>query len=378
MMSPSSPRRFLQRGITLVELMVALLIGIVLVGGVIQVFLGSRESYRLNEASARLQENGRFAIDAISRDLRMGGFPPCFLRGGIVTNLLAGVPPALNLDEPVSGWEAAGTAPGETRPSNPGAALEAVPGSSWGTTAGVTVASLNAVPGADILRVRRNIEFPPNITDISPGAAQTVVTTTQTSDLAVNDIFVMCNGNTGQGFLVQACNVQDIAGGPGITLTNATLSAGCTPGNQMPHDLGGNWGNEGLLTIPREIVFFVGKRDGAAANPPALFRRVDRDGLAGPQAEELVEGIESLQLLFGIDTTGNFTADDYVPADQVPRWDRVVAVRIGLLLVSIENNVVPAGQGSLDVLGTTFQPAANDRRLRQVMTATVALRNRVP
>ena len=48
---------------TMVELMVALLLGILLTGGTIQVFISNRATYAFNEGYARLQENGRFALD---------------------------------------------------------------------------------------------------------------------------------------------------------------------------------------------------------------------------------------------------------------------------------------------------------------------------
>ncbi|AGA91847.1 prepilin-type N-terminal cleavage/methylation domain-containing protein [Thioflavicoccus mobilis 8321] len=63
-----------QRGFTLVELMVALLIGVFLTAGVLALFAATKQSYRINEGVSRVQESGRFAIDYMSRDLRLAGF----------------------------------------------------------------------------------------------------------------------------------------------------------------------------------------------------------------------------------------------------------------------------------------------------------------
>lgn len=63
-----------QQGLSLVELMVALALGMLLMTGIIQVFLSSKQTYAANEASARMQENGRFALDFISRSARLGGY----------------------------------------------------------------------------------------------------------------------------------------------------------------------------------------------------------------------------------------------------------------------------------------------------------------
>jgi type IV pilus assembly protein PilW len=66
-----------QQGLTLIEIMIALLIGAFLLGGVMEVFLKSRQTYRVQEALSRLQENGRFAMDFLTRDIRMTDYQGC-------------------------------------------------------------------------------------------------------------------------------------------------------------------------------------------------------------------------------------------------------------------------------------------------------------
>ena len=66
--------RKLQRGLTLIELMVALAIGAFLMIGTITVFMQSRTTLRVTESIARLQENGRFALDSIEPDIRMAHY----------------------------------------------------------------------------------------------------------------------------------------------------------------------------------------------------------------------------------------------------------------------------------------------------------------
>jgi type IV pilus assembly protein PilW len=65
-----------QRGLSLVEILVALTISLFLIAGVIQLFIGSKQTYRFNDAQSRLQENGRFAIDRMAWDIRMAGYDP--------------------------------------------------------------------------------------------------------------------------------------------------------------------------------------------------------------------------------------------------------------------------------------------------------------
>ena len=66
-----------QRAFTLIELMIAMLIGVFLMAGVIQIFLSAKQAYRLQENLSRLQENGRFAMDIITKDIRSAGFMGC-------------------------------------------------------------------------------------------------------------------------------------------------------------------------------------------------------------------------------------------------------------------------------------------------------------
>jgi type IV pilus assembly protein PilW len=104
---------------------------------------------------------------------------------------------------------------------------------------------------------------------------------------------------------------------------------------------------------------------------PALYRKV-----GASDAEELVRGIENMQIEYGEDLDDNWTADVYRTADMVPvkNWGKIVSVRISLLMQSIENNIASQPQ-PYTFNGATTTPT--DRRLRQAFTTVVALRNRV-
>ncbi|WP_341645047.1 PilW family protein [Thauera sp. SDU_THAU2] len=86
-MRQSSIRIRQQYGLTLVELMIGLIVGMLVIGAVLYVFLGSRLTYKYNDTMGRLQENGRIATEMIGQDLRMTGFIGCrrlaaYLRAG--------------------------------------------------------------------------------------------------------------------------------------------------------------------------------------------------------------------------------------------------------------------------------------------------------
>lgn len=65
-----------QHGLTLIEILVALVISLVLMAGVIQLFIGSKQTYRFHDALSRLQENGRLALDTMATDIRMASYSP--------------------------------------------------------------------------------------------------------------------------------------------------------------------------------------------------------------------------------------------------------------------------------------------------------------
>ncbi|HYM86762.1 MAG TPA: prepilin-type N-terminal cleavage/methylation domain-containing protein, partial [Pseudoxanthomonas sp.] len=123
------------RGVTLIELMIALLISTILVLGLVQVFAASRAAYQLSQGIARNQESSRFAIDFLTRDLRMTGHAGCVndqsllsTTDGLVTggnirslflseddrnsNTFTALEFPLRFDMSIQGFEANGTAPG--------------------------------------------------------------------------------------------------------------------------------------------------------------------------------------------------------------------------------------------------------------------------
>lgn len=66
-----------QTGLTLIEIMIALLIGAFLLGGVMQIFINSRQTYTMQDNLSKLQENGRFAMEFLAKDIRMAGYWGC-------------------------------------------------------------------------------------------------------------------------------------------------------------------------------------------------------------------------------------------------------------------------------------------------------------
>lgn len=101
-------------------------------------------------------------------------------------------------------------------------------------------------------------------------------------------------------------------------------------------------------------------------------------------SQELIEGVQDMQIFYGEDTNGDRIVDQYVDANAVADWANVLSVRVNLLLVSLENNLAnaaqtilfPADTGGAGTVGNSF--AAGDRRIYQTFTTTIGIRNRLP
>jgi len=70
--TPSSRKR--QLGLSLVELMIAMLIGLILLGAMSHILIGSRQASKTDTDVSRMQENGRYAMDTIGRAIRQAGY----------------------------------------------------------------------------------------------------------------------------------------------------------------------------------------------------------------------------------------------------------------------------------------------------------------
>lgn len=337
-----------QQGFSLVELMVAIVLGLILVAGVIELFVNNRQVYRVQDAQSRLQENGRYAIKILSQSIERAGYLGCATRSALnITNVL-NTPNAYlwDITTPIEGQEATGA-------------------NSWTPAADASITQ--PVGGSDILTIR-TIE-PPELRVVThpttglPGSAD--ITVNGSNGLATGDIVL----------------AHDCVAGAIFEITSATPSNGTlahaqgagtskTPGNAtatLGYNFGAGWVNK-IATNS----FYIRLRENAPI--PSLYRKT-----AGEDAVELVEGIESLQIRYGVDTSGNGSIDAYETAENVGNWNNVVSVRISLLMVSVENNLTVNGRQaeSFDVNGQVIEIDENDRRLRRVFTRTVTLRNRV-
>lgn len=344
------------RGMSLVELMIAMTLGLATVAAIGWVYLGTAQAYRSQDALSRLQEGARYAFEVISSDLRMTGATGCSNSSRInVVNTFATTWYVNLFDQPLAGAEQNGTS---------------------GTVT----------------------EFSDALTVLRADVSREYIV--QSHDAGTASIDIGTHPLTAGTLLVATdCLHAAVFQANGVTSTTITHGTTGTPGNST--DLLGN-PNPSTYTFAAgsRVYPLSAMRYYVANNPagePALYRDRPVGANATPTAEELIEGVQDIQVSFGVDTdatpdgAANFDdpdadGDPYLRADQITnagsvvpgatpeeRWSRVVSVRISLLMRSIENNVVPSSQ-TYSYNGA--QVAANDRRLRKVFTHVIKVRNR--
>ncbi len=375
-------------GLSLVEMLVALAVGLSLATAVVEVYVGSTMTQRSVDSRSRIQESGRFAFHYLAQEIRMAGYLGCI--GGIeienVNSTLDAPPASLQLLTGIQGWEAEDTAPGNVNNSAAHVPVVATDSDEWSTSGGNVVPAINASPNSDIIRVWAAEGSPGLVSDITPGGGNPTFTAEDSIGIQLNDFVLLSDCERAD--ILQVCDV----GAGGATSTLYRLAGGCVPGNvddatilSRIDTLNGEFAEAVRL---QGVMFYVGKRGDVATNPPALFRRqLSATGTVG-EAEELVEGVESMQILYGenLDTDARNTVDSYVPANQVNDWADVTSVRISLLMQSIEDGIVPSPQayefdgvsysGDAEEGGGAAGDLPNDNRVRRVFVNTISLRNR--
>lgn len=380
-----APRPILMAGVSLVELMIAMVIGLIIMLGVIQIFSASSAASRLSEGASRTQENARFALEFLERDLRMAGHMGCVNdQAHVVKNLgdpvnnlgvNAGSGSPLDFRVSIQGYEAPGTAPGDSLTLGADwTAPSTLPGS---------ISGLSPEPagGSDVLVLRfLDAEGVP-VNQISASGGNSVVTIADRAERLTKD-----GVPEPTLFGVADCGQADVFAG---TLSGTEVTAtGVNLSRYTVQPTG-----QTMLYRAESIVYYVGLNSTTGVNG---LRRARADATGNYVInEEVVEGIESLQLMFGLDTTadisvttppvGSITESEIATnvsegtdADAAAQWLRVGQVRVGLLATSPDRASAVAPANNASVLGVQFAPGGtNDGRYRAPYEVTVALRNRL-
>ena len=304
-----------QQGFTLVEIMVAITISLFLLGGVIQIFMSSKQTYRLQDAAARVQESGRFALHFLVKDIRMADFWGCMGSFPEVNNHL------------------------NDNASNP---FDLSDG-------GITGTDNDGLNGSDTLKLFGGVSNGIGINSHNVAAASFALTTVN-HGLADFDYILATDCENAD--LLEVTNAND---GSTVTVVGNTGAVGAGPGNATSPGFAYSADGGARMYSFRGLTYSLAA---GASGEPSLFRSVN--GAAG---QELVEGVEDMQILYGEDTDNDLAANRYLPAGTAGLdMNKVVSIRVTLTIRSAEENVISGG---------------GDRRLRRTYSTTTTIRNRV-
>ncbi|MGD8977666.1 MAG: PilW family protein [Gammaproteobacteria bacterium] len=310
------------QGFTLIEMMVAMAIGLVLILGAVNIYAQGRQSFRTAETIARIQENARFALDLMGPDIRLADF-----------------------------WGRAGES-----------AFVTVPG-------GITVTCNANNVTAWALDLANGIE-------------------------AVDDGYTLpCPAFTGAQPNTDVLIVRHVSGQPTVPtagvlqiqsgrVSAALFDDGALPGGGVPAP---------PLSATHDMVvnaYYVDQQSTLGANVPSLRRQTLVAGTGGGstiQDQEIIPGVENLQVQFGVDTNEDGSVERYVDSDAAiitpgaPGFDpnaQILSVRLWMLVRAEQRENAHTDTGPYTPPdGDLANITPNDPFRRLPVTTTITLRN---
>ncbi|RYZ96203.1 MAG: hypothetical protein EOO68_17235 [Moraxellaceae bacterium] len=159
-------------------------------------------------------------------------------------------------------------------------------------------------------------------------------------------------------------------------------NAACTPVNCNGYGTTtGSYGPGSKVMRFISRAYFIGPSNVYTGMPALKRQSLVMDTTLTTRSEEIAQGVEDMQVLYGVDTNADGDVNQYRTAAQMDvdssgvingsDWDKVKSVRIALVFRS-EKPVAPSNQTQV-INGVTY----NDRYIRQAVTSTVAIRNRL-
>lgn len=338
---PASGNRFGAAGFTLIELMIAMLLGVIVIGAVGSVFLAGQQTYRSNEALSDVQESSRIAFEMLTRDIRGAGENGCDSSSGRVANVLKNQASAwwANWGNVVRGYNE-----GQTDP----------------TSVAFGGGERQRVAGTDSIQLIGSSALPLAIEKMTDNSANFKLAE-PTSQLSKGDIIIICDPD--HAAILQITNYNNDLNV--VRNTGSSQSPGnCSKGLGFPTDCssvtgnGYSFGNNARISKLSATEWYIGNN---SANGRSLYRMAlvsggsSADGDASLEAQEMVRNVTDMQITYLQPPSTQFVA-----ANAITNWSVVNAVRITLTVQSTD----PRG-------GVDAKP------LTRTFTTTTTLRNRV-
>jgi type IV pilus assembly protein PilW len=369
-----------QRGMTLIELLIALALSLAVLIGLSAVYIAAKQAFRFQENTGRLQEDANFALDTISKELRMAGFAGC---AGIKTVTVAGTTTRYPGSRLVSG------SPSGLDGPNPLAQVDTL----------VPEVTVQPFTTANFIRGFDDVPsslFPTGGAPTSSDTGSVFFASASANSVGVSAPMAAASspltiaadtygwGATARNMIISDCSSSSLFEGTVGTTGGVTAIAHDGVGNSVGTFTSDHqFGTDAVVMLAQWSFYYVATRTGAST--PSLYR-VTFNGTTRSNQEEIVSNVESMQLHYGentLDVSGvpTLVADQWrTTAAAVTDWSRVVAVRVGLMMVSTEDNTSPdVTLTTPTLLGQTYtKPSGSSaNRLRKEFSTTVVIRNSV-
>jgi type IV pilus assembly protein PilW len=349
-----------QRGLSLVEFLIAGALGVFLLAAVVLTFSDLRDNNRMLRSVSDLQEIGWAAIRLMERDIQMAAFGGCATGPNAVFSNVASDGPVSNLyEEAVRGY---------TVMSN--GKWDSGAGSAVDPHAGVTA----QVVGSDVITIVR-------ASNASAGVLEGRMEDFDDPIIAASGAGITFNDN--DLVLVSDCISAEV-----FEITDAdTNDAGELV---LEHDDTKNQsdalsklfnGNAQVRHFSANT-YYVGDtgREDASGDPISALYRVSHSG----ERVELVGGVETLQILYGEKLPGGRIRYSDV-TDHSIDWSQVISVRFAMLVSGRERVLIDDDDNTYSLVGISVGPAdsgtdvkhPSNRRFRRVFSSTIYIQNKV-
>ncbi len=350
-----------QLGLTLIELMIALVLGLLLVAGIIQVFVSNKQTYRITEAHSILQDNARFSLELLSRDIRSAGYSGCRAIENLNVVTIADSPvTAMSSDSIITGNE------GKTS-------------SSWSPALNANFGTV--VEETDVITIQRGENCGGNLVgNVSSSNGNIQIYTPNACSISAGDVVMISDCEDAHIFRAtnssNSGNIQTISHASSENQANHF----CKSYSSLPSTGSCDTGQDKLYTYDAEVSLFRSYSyfiRNNANNVPSLYR-YDHNSLAGSNNPvELIEGIEDMQVIYGIDDNNDDIIDRTENAETIntaAQWGLVISAEVSLLVHTLENNLTTSPQ-TITFNGSTVD--GSDGKIRRAFSSVVGIRNRV-
>jgi type IV pilus assembly protein PilW len=297
-----------QAGFTIVELMIALLLGMLVIGSSVALFISQRMTTKLASQMSDIQNEGRIALDAVARDLRAAGDFGCAL-----------AEPPINALVNASMFDAAD---GGVRGFDKGTSISASTLSGHSAASGANPVS-DIVVGSGVSRVVTTLS------QSTSDAADQLVVVDSTPSLATGDVAIVTNCISLSKFQVTGYSLN--ANGKGVVTHAVATTPTTLGGGNTRADLGSVYPSGATVAKLDTRWWFVGQPTG---KPKGLYRVDAASGAVILVSPRVVD----MRVRYEVDSDGDGIADQFDrTAAQVSTWTNVTAVSVELLARSPDN-----------------------------------------